>query len=82
MIIKIQKSEESDSIYLTKNMLEAAHISVGDEVHVTIQDGRIVVETAGHARRRADFQTLLTKMPKDYEPEEIDWGKPIGKEVW
>jgi len=80
--IKIQKSEKSDGIYFSKEMLEAAQINVGDEVQVTIQNGRIIVETATQARRRTDLQTLLTKMPKDYAPEEIDWGKPVGKEVW
>ena len=82
MTIKIQKTENSDGIYFTKKMLEAAQINVGDEVHVTIQNGRIIVETAPQARRRIDLQTLLAKMPEDYQPEEIDWGKPIGKEVW
>ncbi len=82
MIIKIQKSENSDGIYFSEKMLEAAQINIGDEVQITIQNGRIIVETATQARRRTDLQALLAQMPEDYEPEEIDWGKPVGKEVW
>jgi antitoxin MazE len=82
VLTKIQKSENSDDIYLTKNMLLAAQINVGDEVQVTIQNGRIIVETVAQARRRTDLQALLTKMPEDYQPEEIDWGKPVSKEEW
>ena len=82
MLTKIQKSENSDDIYLTKNMLLAAQMNVGDDVQVTIQNGRIIVETVAQARRRTDLQVLLTKMPEDYQSEEIDWGKPISKEEW
>ena len=82
MIIKIQKSENSDGIYFSEKMLEAAQMNIGDEVQITIQNGRIIVETATQARRRTDLQALLAQMPEDYEPEEIDWGKPVGKEVW
>ncbi len=82
MLTKIQKSENSDGIYFTKNMLEAAQMNVGDEVQVTVQNGRIIIESAAQALRRTDFQTLLAEMPEDYQPEETDWGKPVGKEVW
>ncbi len=76
------KIRKSDGIYFSKEMLEAAQINIEDEVQVTIQNGRIIVETATQARRRIDLQTLLAKMPEDYQPEELDWGKPVGKEVW
>ncbi len=82
MIIKIQKSENIDGIYFSEKMLEAAQMNIGDEVQITIQNGRIIVETATQARKRTDLQALLAQMPEDYQPEEIDWGKPIGKEVW
>jgi len=29
-----------------------------------------------------DLKKLLSKIPKDYKPEEIDWGEPVGREVW
>ena len=82
MLIKIQKSENSDGIRFTKNILEAARMNVGDEVQVTIQNGRIIIETATRTRKRADLKALLAQMPEDYRPEELDWGKPVGKEEW
>ena len=82
MLIKIQKSENSDGICFTKNILEAAQMNIGDEVQVTIQNGRIIIEIATRTRRRTDLKVLLAQMPEDYQPEEIDWGKPLGKEEW
>ncbi len=37
-------------------------------------------------KRRAfckyDISELVKQMPKDYHPEEVKWGKPVGKEIW
>jgi antitoxin MazE len=82
MLIKIQKSENSEEICFTKNILEAAQLNVGDEVQVTIQSGQIIIETATKTHKRADLKTLLAQIPEDYQPEELDWGKPVGKEEW
>lgn len=82
MTTKIQKTDNSDNIYFTKTMLDAAKIKVGDEVQVTIQNGRIIIETSAIARKRTDLQKLLADIPEEYQPEEIDWGKPVGKEEW
>lgn len=27
-------------------------------------------------------QILAARIPKDYQPQEIDRGKPVGKEIW
>ena len=82
MLIKIQKSENGEEICFTKDILEAAQLNVGDEVQVTIQNGRIIIETATKTYKRADLKTLFAQMPDDYQPEELDWGKPVGKEEW
>ena len=82
MLIKIQKSENSEGICFTKNILEAAQMEVGDEVQVTIRNGRIIIEGVTKTHKRADLKTLLSQMPEDYQPEELDWDKPVGKEEW
>jgi antitoxin MazE len=82
MLIKIQKSENIEEICFTKNILEAAQMKVGDEVQVTIQNGRIIIEGVTRTHKRADLKALLAQMPENYQPEELDWGKPVGKEEW
>ena len=37
---------------------------------------------ATKTRKRADLKALLAQMPEDYQQEELDWGKPVGKEEW
>ena len=42
MVTKIQKWGNSQGLRLAKQVLEDAHISVGDDVDVTVRDGLIV----------------------------------------
>jgi len=43
MVTKVQKWGNSQGLRLPKQLLEDAHISVGDDVDVTTQDGVIVI---------------------------------------
>ena len=82
MLTKIQKWGNSQGLRFTKALLEEAQINVGDEVQVSVQKGRIVVEPATKVRGRYDLEALVSKMPKGYRAEELDWGPPVGREVW
>jgi antitoxin MazE len=82
MVTKIQKWGNSQGLRLAKQVLEDAHISVGDDVDVTARDGLIVVAPARRVRGKRSLQELVSRIPKGRETEEIDWGQPAGKEVW
>ena len=82
MLTKIQKWGNSQGLRFTKALLEEAQINVGDEVQVSVHKGRIVVEAVTRVRGRYDLEALISKMPKGYQAEELDWGPPVGREVW
>ncbi len=82
MVTRVQKWGNSQGLRFTKTLLDEARINVGDEVNVSIRKGRIIVEPVAKVRGRYDLKTLVAKMPKAYQPEEQDWGPPVGKEVW
>jgi antitoxin component of MazEF toxin-antitoxin module len=33
-------------------------------------------------RGKQSLQELVSRIPERYKTGEIDWGKPVGKEVW
>ena len=82
MLTKVQKWGNSQGLRLTKAFLTKAGIHVGDEVDVSVEEGRIIVEPVSKVRNRYNLKDLLSRLPKDYQQEEIDWGPPTGKEVW
>ena len=82
MLSRIQKWGNSQGLRFTKALLQEAQINVGDEVRVSVQKGRIIVEPATKVRGKYDLKELISKIPQDYQAEELDWGEPVGKEEW
>lgn len=82
MVTRIQKWGNSQGLRLTKQMLEDAHISIGDDVDVTARDGLIVVAPVRRVRGRQNLKELVSRIPEGYKSEELDWGQAVGQEVW
>ena len=82
MLTRVQKWGNSQGVRFPTKVLQEAKITVGDEVDITVEDGRIVVQASQRVRGRARLEDLVARMPGDYEPREEDWGGPVGREVW
>lgn len=82
MLTRIRKWGNSQGMRFAKSVLEEAHVKVGDQVRVSVQHGRIIVEPVADVRGRYELKALVSRMPKECSVEEIDWGPPAGKETW
>ena len=82
MVTRIQKWGNSQGLRLAKQVLEDAHLSVGDDVDVSARDGLIVIAPARRVRGKQNLQGLVSRIPAGYKAEEVDWGVPVGKEAW
>ena len=82
MLAKIQKWGNSQGLRLAKHILADAKLDVGDEVDVSVKNGIVIVKSTKSIRGRYNLQDLVARIPKDYESAEVNWGEPVGKEVW
>ena len=82
MVTKVQSWGNSQGLRLNRQVLEEAHISVGDEVDLVVQDGLIVISPARRVRGRYNLRDLVARIPRNYKQQEVDWGGPVGKETW
>jgi antitoxin MazE len=82
MHTKIQKWGNSQGLRLSKGLLADAHMGVGDEVKITVEDGHILVTPSKRIRGRHDINDLVAAIPENYQPSEVDWGEAVGKEAW
>ncbi len=57
-----------------------ADIRVGDDVEVIPQQGQILIKKV--SRPKFDLAEMVSRMPRDYEPREESFGKPVGREEW
>lgn len=67
---------------MSKELLGDADITVGDAVAVVVRQGSLVVTPIRRVRGGHDLRELMGRIPKDDEPEEVDWGPPVGREAW
>ena len=82
MITKVQKWGNSQGLRISKELLSNADIEVGDSVDVAVRDGVLVVTPTNRVRGTQNLAQLVKDIGKGYEPEELDWGQPVGREVW
>jgi antitoxin MazE len=82
MITKVQKWGNSQGLRLSKQLLGDAEISVGDVVDVSLREGALVVSAVRPVRGKYDLRELVKRIPKGVKMKEMNWGRPVGREVW
>ena len=82
MITKIQTWGNSQGLRLSKTLLTDVAMRVGDEVDVAVRDGALVLTPVRRVRGGHNLRALVRRIPKGCEPGEMDWGRPVGREVW
>ncbi|HFC11351.1 MAG TPA: transcriptional regulator/antitoxin, MazE [Anaerolineae bacterium] len=82
MITTIQKWGNSQGLRFSKAIMQEAQINVGEDVHVSVQNGKIVVAALHRIRGKYSLDDLVAQMPDDYAVTEVDWGQSVGNEVW
>jgi antitoxin MazE len=80
MVSKVQQWGNSQGVRLPKTVLDLAHIAVGDEVEIIVDDHQILVRKVPSAKY--DLDDLVSRIPKGFKAKEVNFGSPVGKEEW
>jgi antitoxin MazE len=80
MLTRVQKWGNSIALRIPKAFAEEMHITPDTPVEVKLEDGRLVVTPVGAIRYTLD--ELLAGITPENQHEEVDWGEPVGNEVW
>ena len=81
MVTTVQRWGNGQGLRFSKRILQASHISVGDNVDIAVRNGIIVITPIKRMRRKVSLRNLVSRIPKEYRPEETDWGTPVGREA-
>jgi len=81
MTTTIQKWGNSQGIRIPRILLEEVKWSENEPIEIKVEDNKIVIEKAPKTERK-NIKELFKDYKGEYEPSEIDWGEPEGKEVW
>ena len=80
MHAQVVKWGNSQGIRLSRKILEAAGISLFDEVDIRAEKGSITIEKVKRHRTLEERAAAFGGKLGPYE--EFDWGEPAGREVW
>lgn len=79
---KLQKWGNSQGIRIPKHILDLIGWHVNDCVEIQEHKGTLIIKRTPEKRQRKNINELFANFDGTYEPIEIDWGKPTGKEIW
>jgi antitoxin MazE len=82
-IISVNRWGNGLGIRLPKEFIDKAGITETSRVEVVETDGRLIIMRSIKSRKHIPLAERL----KDWngvpsEPEDIDWGEPVGEEEW
>ena len=76
----VKKWGNSASVRIPSAVLQAAKLHLEDSVDVREESGRIVIEPV--PSREYDLAELLKRITPENLHQEVDFGRPLGKEAW
>ena len=80
MRVIVKKWGNSASVRIPASIMAAAALKIDQLVDVREDQGRIVIEPVKAPVYTLD--ELLDQMSPDTFPDEVDFGPPVGKEIW
>ena len=80
MRAKVQKWGNSLALRIPKAVAEIVGLTEGREVELVVEDGRLIVKTT--RQRKYTLEELLAQVSEENRHDEVDWGPPMGNEVW
>ena len=61
--------------------MDSLHLHVGDNVNITMLDGKVILEPIKKDILNYDLNELVSKIPSDYKANE-EFDTTVGKEEW
>ena len=81
MTAKISKWGNSQGLRMSKDIMNSLHLQVGDNVNITMLDGKVIIEPMKKEILNYDLNELISKIPTNYKTTE-EFDTIIGKEEW
>jgi antitoxin MazE len=84
MKVEFLKWGNSLALRVPKAFAQEIGARVGKAANMEVRDGKLVVEIAKPKRRRRRYtlEHLVAGIKPDNRHPELEWGPPVGNEVW
>jgi antitoxin MazE len=84
MRVTFLKWGNSLALRVPKVFAQEIGASVGKAANMEVRDGKLIVEIAKRKRfrRRCTLEQLVAGITPENRHRELEWGPPVGNEVW
>lgn len=82
MRVQVRKSGSGASVRIPASVMAAAALRVDQEVDIREDGGRVVIEPVVAPTQPPTLDELLDAMRPETFHDLVDWGPPVGNEVW
>ena len=79
MTTKLQRWGNSQGIRIPKVILDEVKWNKDEDIVIVVHNEKLIIEKA---KKKKNIKEIFEGYEEDYIPEEIDWGKKEGKEIW
>jgi antitoxin MazE len=83
----IVKWGNSQGVRIPKTFLQNINISENEPIDLILENEKIIIKKTGSKKHKTIEERLIEFYGINYEKncfpqQEVDWGKPAGKEIW
>jgi antitoxin MazE len=78
---KVSRWGNSLAIRIPKSLVDEVGFGEDDQIEIRVESSKLVVARAT-TREEFTLDELLDQIPEGLQDEEVDWGPPVGREVW
>jgi antitoxin MazE len=84
MKVEFLKWGNSLALRIPKVFAQEIGASVGKAANMEVRDGKLIIEIAKprRSRRRYNLEQLVAGIRPENRHRELEWGPPVGNEVW
>ena len=80
MEAKLLKWGNSDAVRIPKPILKELNLKTGDSLYLSREGNKIVITKLSKQYR--SLEERFKEYKGNYKPVEMDWGDPVGNEIW
>ena len=80
MHVRVQKWGNSLAVRIPKPLAEDADVKEGTVLNLAVSEGRVIATPV--RRKKLSLKRLLAKVDRKNIHKEVDFGAPVGREIW
>lgn len=80
MHVRVQKWGNSLAVRIPKPLAEDAEVKEGTLLNLAVSEGKVIATPV--SKKKLSLKQLLAKVNRKTLHDEIDFGSPVGREIW